>query len=364
MFSSIPLPNIEDATILSQVAKLNALQKQDLENKYYGPNIESEIANRNALTKGRNIENEYLPEKLKQANVFAQQQNKFYAPNILSEIANRNALTNKYNTMTPLEAQELKLKNALYPELTRAQIGAQNAMANLRNMGGSGVGVGGKDEALFQHQVALDNSHLKTPEEIYEASNVLRNGGNRLSNGKLLNPLSPAARTTMLRLQKGTTTSTLMNQAANLGDLAEQLNNTDIKPALKFTGIEGAAKLKAQKLRSGLGLPVTKDYLDYVGLQNEIIANMDSMRKALGTTVQPKYVKEFLGELTNPNSTVWNNPQTVKSKYDATLKWINNHAKNIANKIDYGVTSTSNNSEKGSSTPKKLTYNLETGEFS
>ena len=95
---ALPLPKVvydvgPGGGIVTSARGINALEKSALENQYYGQNIESEIANRNALTKGQEITNQYLPEKLKLANAFQELQNQYYAPNIKSEIRNRDALT-------------------------------------------------------------------------------------------------------------------------------------------------------------------------------------------------------------------------------------------------------------------------------
>jgi len=211
---ALPLPRVvadvgPGGPLVTAMGGMNALQKAMLENKYYGPNIQSEINNRNALTEGQNITNQYLPDKLRLANAFAQLHNQYYGPNIQSEINNRNALTNKYNTMTPLEAKELELKNQFYPQLTRSQIDSAKALANIRKFGGGGVGVGGKEELLFQNLVGRDNPGL-SPDQVYEASNVLREGGNRLADGTIIKPLSQAAKSSLNRLAKYDTTAPLI----------------------------------------------------------------------------------------------------------------------------------------------------------
>lgn len=94
-------------------------------------------------------------------------------------------------------------------DLLKAQFESQKALADWRKKGGgaSGMGVGGKEEQFFQSLVSKDNPQLQTPEQIYEASNVLRQGGNTLSDGTKLNPLSPASRSSFDRLTKGGTYS-------------------------------------------------------------------------------------------------------------------------------------------------------------
>lgn len=115
-----------------------------------------------------------------------------------------NAYANNLNTMTPLDAMKQKLANGMYNALTQSQINNNNAMANMRSMGGSGLGTGGKEELMFQNLIKKDNPNL-SPAQAYEASNVLRQGGNTLSDGTKLNPLSPAAQESFDRLSKGTT---------------------------------------------------------------------------------------------------------------------------------------------------------------
>lgn len=100
-FSGIPLPRTvydveKGGPIITGMQGANALTKSNLDNahqslvnQYYAPNIQSEINNRNALTKGYEIANQYSPERLQLANTYQALQNKYYAPNIQSEIGLR-----------------------------------------------------------------------------------------------------------------------------------------------------------------------------------------------------------------------------------------------------------------------------------
>ncbi len=213
----IPLPQVvadvgPGGPLVTSMSGINALRKQMLENKYYGPNMQSTIENRNALTQGQNIENQYMPEKLRLANAMAGLQNQYYAPNIQSEINSRNALTNKTNTMLPLEAENQRNVNKYYGPKMESDMASAKALANLRSAGGAGMGTGAKEEMFFQSNVARDNPQLKDPNQVYEAANVLRNGGTVLSDGTPLNPMSPTSRSTLDRIIKGTSTSTLVTQ--------------------------------------------------------------------------------------------------------------------------------------------------------
>jgi NACalpha-BTF3-like transcription factor len=82
-----------------------------LRNKYYGPEKESSIANRNALTQGQNIQNQYMPDQLRLANALAQLKNQYYGPNMQSTISNRNALTQGQNIQNQFMPDKLRFEN-------------------------------------------------------------------------------------------------------------------------------------------------------------------------------------------------------------------------------------------------------------
>jgi hypothetical protein len=103
----LPLPKVvadvgPGGGLVTAMNGMNALAHNMLKRKYYAPDIESQINNRNALTEGQNITNQYLPDKLRLANAMAELHNQYYAPNIQSEINNRNALTEQYNQKNKL----------------------------------------------------------------------------------------------------------------------------------------------------------------------------------------------------------------------------------------------------------------------
>lgn len=125
---------------------------------------------------------------------------------------------NAYADWQSTDTQRLKSLLPFYPKEMQANIAEKIAMANLNNMGGRGVGTGQKEEMFFQHLIGLDNPHLQgDPEKIYEAANVLRTGGNQLSDGTPIN-ISEASKMSRDRLIKGTTTA----QAINRGLQANQ----------------------------------------------------------------------------------------------------------------------------------------------
>lgn len=117
----------------------NALANDMLVNRYYGPNMQSQIDYRNAGTNRLNtmtpleaqqlqIENQYRPEKLRLANELARLTNQNYTPNIQSEIGLRNAERDQINALLPSKKAMAELK-AKYPLMgmdgVAGQIGGQ-----------------------------------------------------------------------------------------------------------------------------------------------------------------------------------------------------------------------------------------------
>jgi len=206
--------------------------QQGVKTAYLKPTLQQQL-------EAQQYENMINAVKAKFAEPNAQQElqksklyNQYYGPNIQSEISNRNALTNKYNTMTPLEAEAQRILNKYGPQREQANI-------NWRNMGGAGAGVGAKEEFLFQQLISKDNPQLNNdPVKIYEASNVLRQGGNKLSDGTQLNPLSPAAQSSFDRIVKGTTTSGLITKGvqANAGEAELNVLNKYAQEGIKLAG--------------------------------------------------------------------------------------------------------------------------------
>jgi hypothetical protein len=158
------------------------------------------------------------------------------------DIALQQAHTRLYNIQSDprlLEA-DIEAKRAhsnLYkmqsdPRLLEADIEAKRALSKQREMSLSGGigGVGQKEEMFFQSLVAKDNPQLgNDPTKVYEASNVLRQGGTMLSDGTPLNPLSHASRASFDRITRGTTTSPLITQ----GVVAKQAES-EMKVADKY----------------------------------------------------------------------------------------------------------------------------------
>ena len=227
--------NAPGGGLVTAMGAMNTLAHNMLKRKYYAPDMESQINNRNALTEGQTIQNQYMPDKLRLANALADLHNQYYGSDMESQINNRNALTDKYNTMTPLEAKQLELKNTYYPEVAESNILAQKAMANLRNAGGAGMGVGQKELRGFENQLAQDHPEW-TPEEINQAANSYLTGDNVSLDGSPLPPLGGKAESFLNQIAKRGTTAPIItsgikaNQAEAELEVLNKYANEGLKP--------------------------------------------------------------------------------------------------------------------------------------
>jgi hypothetical protein len=283
------------------------LQQQQVLAKYAEPNAMQEL------------------QKAILGNKKSQLENQYYAPNIQSEIASRDALTKKTNIMTPLEAEELRLKNHEYVPLTQAQI-------NSYNMGGKGgLGVGGKEELTFQNYVNRDNPQLNNdPAKIYEASNRLRDGYDTLSDGTKLNPMSPASRESYNRIVGYGSTSQGRNQQRYAATLETMIQSADknIGSATKYSDLLGAEKGSADKAIELLGGEGSPDYQAYNNFVNVDVPSMagEYMRQ-LGVNASDeqkrlyKAVVNPIGWFKHPKTALsqWNYFKDLARKSAATI---------------------------------------------
>lgn len=256
------------------------LEKAQLYNKYYAPNIQSEIALRGAQT---NKMNTMTPLEAMELNL----KNQLYPETTKSENAYRTAMTNKLNTMTPLEAEEQRTKNKYAPQSIEADIAEKNALAAWRKtagIGGSkGAGVAAKDDAIFQQSVAKDNPKF-TPDEAYEASNIISQGGNQMPDGRPINA-SAATQRAFDRAVKGTTTSAIINRSvrsnqaeAEIGVLSRYAQE-GLKPyGTTFNNMSPEQIIDTfkgdEKSQKKLGKLIAAQQLQYEIAQNEIALAM------------------------------------------------------------------------------------------
>jgi hypothetical protein len=203
---ALNIPNIQPPVggfLIGGLNTANALTKQNLantrqalENQYFAPVTQSNINNMNAKTANQLLMNTDQP-----------------ALNA-SEINNRNASANRINSLLPLESEKLKLQNQYYPGVTQAEI-------NYKNMGGGQASTGAKDDIMFQALVGKDNPNL-TSQQIYQASNILSQGGNTFPDGTPI-VFSPASQRALDRSIRPTTTASLITKGVNANQAESEL---------------------------------------------------------------------------------------------------------------------------------------------
>jgi len=189
------------------------------------------------------------------------------------------AQANKLNTMTPLEAQELAQKNALYPELTRSQIANNLALSKQRELGITGLNAGGKEEYYYKNSIAQSNPEF-TKEQIFEAANAVREGRDTLSDGKKIN-ITPDMVASLDRATKYTTTSPLITgnikgaQAeAEIGALAKHAQSGLKEYGKTYAGYSPQQIIDTfktdKKSQERLGKFIAAKQLQYEIAQNQI----------------------------------------------------------------------------------------------
>lgn len=249
------------------------------------------------------------------------------------------------------------------PNKTQAEIDELNARAKYYNQGQRGVGGSSskydtaiqKDLYSFQNQLRMENPNW-SDEDIQAASSAYLKGEKQF-NGNPLPPLSGVSQTFLTAVQKRSSNAAIQNQATLMDEISNQLNNTDITPATKFTGITGKLKEGYNAFKSGIGLEPSEDYNSYQVFKDQAIESMDSLRSALKTSVVPRYVTTTLGQLSNPNSSIWSNPKLVEQRFNQVKEWVANNAKNLKIKSTQGVSAELGNNNNESSSEKGTATN-------
>jgi hypothetical protein len=238
---ALDIPNINavgpGGRLLAALQAQNEEAKNALFNKFYGPDIQSQINNKNALTQGQTIENQFMPEKLKLANQAAQQTNQFYPSVTQANINSLNAGTNKTNTMTPLEAAKQQLENDWYDKNQQAINNEKAAQSNYYNMGGAGGGVDQKQLMGLQRQIARENPNY-TPDQANEEASAYLSGKTTRADGTPLPPPSGIVGDYLDNIAKRRTTAKLATSGvqANQADAELTALTNHINPVIKDVG--------------------------------------------------------------------------------------------------------------------------------
>jgi hypothetical protein len=199
----------------------------------------------------------------------------------------------------------------------------------------------------FINAIAADHPEW-TKEQVNQAADAYLSGDTAMPDGTPLPELGGIARQNLENVQSGNAPTALKTQYAQMDMLANDLNEVDIDAISSFTGIQGKAKLAAEKAKMAVGNPnvdpMARRYLTAV---NQAIYNMDAMRKSLGTSIVPDYVYQTVGKLVNPNSDIYNDKKQVADTFKATQNIINKNRDIMKYKIQHGVTA---------ELPEKLKY--------
>lgn len=310
-------------------ARLQSLQGRTAKAQlpYVGPQSQANLQRTQLGNQGMEAQLPYLGPQAAADLQKAQQFNQYYGPDMQSQINQRQAGTSNMQQHT----LEQKILNSLLPESERARIDAMNARAQNAGMGGF-PGVGQAELNGFQKQLMMDNPGLNSQEINQMAGKYL------LGQTDTLPPLSGIAQSTLAQIQKRNSNATLQNQAANMDVLAHDLNGIDIKPLEAFAGPSGRGEVAKYTAMMTAGKNVPQNFRDYLSFKKVVQPfAMDAMRKGFGTTVVPEYVTLTLGAASNPASTWWEDPQQVKENWTRTTNWINNNAKALKKKSTQGV---------------------------
>lgn len=248
-----------------------------------------------------------------------QLQNQFYAPNIQSEIAQREAATNRSNQLLPLDIQNQKNINDWYARKAQAEINSQNAMANFRNMGGGGGGVDQKSFMGLQNQIMLDNPQF-TPQQANQAASAYIKGDNQLPDGTPLPPISGLGQSYLDSIALHTNTAQAVNQqrfAATTDAILEK--GKELIPSVsKYAGAIGTAKGGLDAVKNSLG-DNSKSYKDYMYFTRQFVPYAaGEMMRALGVNASDAQ-KELYQKVINPIS-FDQNPVGAMENYNRMVK--------------------------------------------
>lgn len=120
--------------------------------------------------------------------LFEEQPEKFKSEQLSREVerALNQATANKIGTLTPMEATKLALENAWYPKISQSLVDERGALSKQRELGITGLGTGGKEQFYFQNLTSQSNPNF-TPQQVFDASNAVRDGKTTLSDGTPIN---------------------------------------------------------------------------------------------------------------------------------------------------------------------------------
>lgn len=320
-----------------------------------------------------NTQNQFLPEKLRMANQYQGLVNQFYAPNMNSEIAGRNANTAQTNIQNRFLPEQYGLANAhqaqvnqLYPDLTRSQIDNYKAIANLRGMGGTNQSAGTKDEMAYRQQVALDNPELN-PAQVRQAAEAYSTGQESLPDGTPIAPLTENTRRALSRAIRSTTSSKLVTAGvqANQADVELKALTDHVTPTIKDLGTTYGNRSIEQLQASFSNAPAQQEKLGRIigarSLQYAIAQlrnRIDMGEPGINATQE---LMENSGQSIDSMA-----PRITPEARLAAQNYINEGVRKALaarNELGIDASSATGNKKPKSSAGKTRTYNISTGKF-
>lgn len=272
---------------------------------------------------------------------------------------------NRTNTMTPLEARELALKNALYPELTKSQIANNLALSKQRELGLTGLGAGGKEEFYFQNLTAKSNPQL-TQDQIFEASNAVREGKNTLPDGTAIN-VTPAMVSSLDRISKYGTTSDLISNMVRGKQADSEIHvlSKYIGDAIAPYGDTIAGRSPKQIMDTFSNKKEDQIKLGRLAaaqqLQTDLAANQNIINSGRPTA---SITREILRDSENKIKTAW--PFMSNIARQESLRYINEALSatlRAKQSVGIGASNAFTPSDKTESSKATQRYNRETGDF-
>jgi hypothetical protein len=305
-------------------------RKGELENKYYAPNILSEIGQRQATTNKLNTITPLEAQELKIKNAFGPQREQ-------ADISNKNAMTNKYNTMTPLEATELAIKNKFGAQREQADIAQKQGQAQYYKSGGAGGSAGGKDIMMLKNQIAAEHPEWNNDiSKINEAASAYINGDETLSDGTPLSKPSGIVSSLTDQITKRGNTAAGLNQQrfADTLETTFKMADSNADKAFKFVGAAGKTQKGLDALAGQVG-PNDPNYVAYSRFVNEDVPAMvtEIIRTGGANSTNAQKATAFKQAF---DDNIVSNPEIAKANYQELKKVY----RGIGKTISKGITQT------------------------
>ena len=335
---------------------------KNLMNKWYEPNIKSEISSREASTTGTNLENQLKQLKLKYPGLgesgvigtIAEMQLAADRPDLyknLQQQMQQSGALKQGETFNPMSVLQRNIN---------AELSSKEALAQMRSGGGSAMRYAPtqqKNLIAFKDQLKKDHPDWDA-NTLDQATNGYLSGAEEV-NGVKLPELGGQADTLRSSIYNKSSTAQIKNQAAALNNTASELNSIDITPIKEFSGVGGKANYMGMKLNPSSRTEAWRKYDAFRTVTATLI--MDTLRNSFKTSVVPDYVNQTLGKFSNPNDEMWDDPKQVQEKWDTLLNWVNKSAKNVTRQAEHGATVKLNSGE--NSGDKKVKWKIENGQL-